>query len=513
MLLARLRYRLKLRRGAMPRIEHTRQLVGRTEFIFIQGADLLLIGGFSGVVLHGAVARLARIRRHLRRGEPQGILHEGRLQRIGDERQAGGPAQSETQFRIEIVALRVAVEAIPVGLKMRCVDDVIDHAVVALGFQCIALRVERAVLRPAFHEMARLCVLGEDRDHAARGVAVERGEGAAQHLHTAGRSQIELRELALAVGHGSGNAVRIQTHAAYTEARACAETAHRQLFVLRVILPVFRRHARHRRQRLRDIDLQLPILNGRLIHSVDRGGNIEARFGNPRGRDHHRVQFRRGLGPRTAGTCAEQQHRAAQNRTRLLHRQRLSPCIHLRGARIMLCHSLEPRILRSPLNAQVHPFVAAIEELECLKSTAWFSCGRSSNVSWSRGCRCLVSSAALLLPSLAATESQLQTGAAGTAIRAAAHVDFKIIIPSVLSLDVAGGAESIPGAHTVSIFSNSRNVALAASVGASDNARGNLILSAAARRIISQHAACTLGLVRPAGVADTSRVLCTVSMP
>lgn len=134
-------------------------------------------------------------------------------------------------------------------------------------------------------------------------------------------------------------------------------------------------------------------------------------------------------------------------------------------------------------------------------------------MSWSRGCRCLVSSAALLLPSLAATESQLQTGAAGTAIRAAAHVDFKIIIPSVLSLDVAGGAESIPGAHTVSIFSNSRNVALAASVGASDNARGNLILSAAARRIISQHAACTLGLVRPAGVADTSRVLCTVSMP
>jgi hypothetical protein len=133
-------------------------------------------------------------------------------------------------------------------------------------------------------------------------------------------------------------------------------------------------------------------------------------------------------------------------------------------------------------------------------------------VSWSRSCRCLMSSAALLLPTLAATESHL-TEAAGTAIRATAHVDFKIIIPSMLSLDVASGADLTPGAHTVSVFSNSRNVTLAASAHASDSARGSLILSAAARRVISQHAACTLGLIRPAGDADSSRVVCTVSMP
>ncbi len=134
-------------------------------------------------------------------------------------------------------------------------------------------------------------------------------------------------------------------------------------------------------------------------------------------------------------------------------------------------------------------------------------------MSWSRSCRCLMSSAALLLPTLAATESHRQTEAAGTAIRATAHVDFKIIIPSMLSLDVASGADPTPGAHTVSVFSNSRNVTLAASAHASDSARGSLILSAAARRVISQHAACTLGLIRPAGDADKSRVVCTVSMP
>jgi hypothetical protein len=134
-------------------------------------------------------------------------------------------------------------------------------------------------------------------------------------------------------------------------------------------------------------------------------------------------------------------------------------------------------------------------------------------MSWSRGCRCLMSSAALLLPSLAATESHLQAGAASTAIHATAHVDFKIIIPRVLSLHVDNAAARVPGAQTVAVFSNSRNVTLAASVRASDDARGNLILSAAARRVISQNAACTLGLSPPAGDVNTSRVVCTVSMP
>jgi len=124
-----------------------------------------------------------------------------------------------------------------------------------------------------------------------------------------------------------------------------------------------------------------------------------------------------------------------------------------------------------------------------------------------------MSSAALLLPSLAAAESHLQTAPASTAIRATAHVDFKIIIPRVLSLDVASGADPVPGAHAVAIFSNSRNVTLAASVRASDDARGNLILSAAARRVISQNAACTLGSSRYAAGADTNRIVCTVSMP
>ncbi len=179
----------------------------------------------------------------------------------------------------------------------------------------------------------------------------------------------------------------------------------------------------------------------------------------------------------------------------------------------MLCHRAGPRILRNGRSTlKSTPGLPLVKDLNTSNPKPGPH-GGSSNVSCSRICRCLMSSAALLLPTLAATESHLQTEAVGTALRATAHVNFKIIIPSMLSLDVASGSDLTPGAHTVAIFSNSRNVTLAASGHPSDNARGNLILSAAARRIISQHAACTLGLTRPAGDADTGRVVCTVSMP
>lgn len=130
--------------------------------------------------------------------------------------------------------------------------------------------------------------------------------------------------------------------------------------------------------------------------------------------------------------------------------------------------------------------------------------------------------AALLLPFLAAADSHLQTGASGGALRATAHLDFKIIIPQVLSMDVANGEDRVAGAKTVAIFSNSRNVTLAASARASDQARGNVILSAAARKVIRQNAACTLAFTRLAAPlqiaaagaqADAHRVVCTASMP
>lgn len=140
----------------------------------------------------------------------------------------------------------------------------------------------------------------------------------------------------------------------------------------------------------------------------------------------------------------------------------------------------------------------------------------------------LMSSAALLLPISTGAESHLQMGAPGATSKATAHVDLKIIIPPVLYLDVSEHGIRVPGAQPVAVMSNSRNVTLAATAPSSDAARGNIILSAAARKVIAQNAFCTLGpahVARPAPPAapsvgsrerapsDLHPVVCTASMP
>jgi hypothetical protein len=152
-------------------------------------------------------------------------------------------------------------------------------------------------------------------------------------------------------------------------------------------------------------------------------------------------------------------------------------------------------------------------------------------VKWSKALNGSMGTAALLLPMMVAGESHIQTEAAGTAAAATAHVNFKIVIPTVLYLRVNGGNERIEGAETVAVMSNSRNLTLNATVRTSDSdfhARG-VVLGASARKTIAQDALCTLGdadhaavipvtpvtpvtTTRPAKAGDR-QVICTVSMP
>jgi hypothetical protein len=108
--------------------------------------------------------------------------------------------------------------------------------------------------------------------------------------------------------------------------------------------------------------------------------------------------------------------------------------------------------------------------------------------------------AVLLLPLMAVAESHLQTGS-GAALVATAHLNFKIVIPPVLSLQVG---DSGP----VAIMSNGRTVALTATARApsANPAHRNVILSAAARKIIAQDAVC-------AASASAGPVVCTASLP
>jgi hypothetical protein len=149
-------------------------------------------------------------------------------------------------------------------------------------------------------------------------------------------------------------------------------------------------------------------------------------------------------------------------------------------------------------------------------------------VKWSKGFNGSMSMAALLLPLTVAADSHVQTKAASAASAATSHVDFKIIIPSVLYLHVGSANDRTSrGAETVAIMSNNRNVTLNASVRTPESdvhARGSAILSASARKVIAQDALCTVGDAHAAAAAaptaargrvnvNEHQLVCTVSMP
>jgi hypothetical protein len=130
----------------------------------------------------------------------------------------------------------------------------------------------------------------------------------------------------------------------------------------------------------------------------------------------------------------------------------------------------------------------------------------------------LASCAALLLPFLASADSQVVGSSARAAVKATAHLDFKIVIPRVLSMDMADSLEDVRGAQTVAIYTNSHNATLAATLAASDQARGNIILNSAARKVIAQNVHCAPGAASYARVPtgsppDHEPVVCTASMP
>ena len=128
--------------------------------------------------------------------------------------------------------------------------------------------------------------------------------------------------------------------------------------------------------------------------------------------------------------------------------------------------------------------------------------------------RGLTIATSLLLPLWAAAESHLQAAPQNGKLSATAHVDFRIVIPKVLSVGMAGGDTQDPAAQKVAIFSNSRNVTLAASATSTSAARNNVILRAAAGKVVAREAACQLPADASRGVAPkTNGMICTVSMP
>ncbi len=127
--------------------------------------------------------------------------------------------------------------------------------------------------------------------------------------------------------------------------------------------------------------------------------------------------------------------------------------------------------------------------------------------------RGLIAGLVLLMPIMSMAESHMDAGAAAARLNATAHVNFKIVIPSILYLNVASEDNPIPGAPNVTVISTGRNVALNATVRAptiglpasiNAAAAGSILLTAAARKSISRNVPCTSG---------DGPIVCTASMP
>jgi hypothetical protein len=101
----------------------------------------------------------------------------------------------------------------------------------------------------------------------------------------------------------------------------------------------------------------------------------------------------------------------------------------------------------------------------------------------------------LLIPSMSAAGSHLESSSPAAALDATAHVNFKIVIPSVLYVRMASEADGIAGVQTVAVMSTGRDVTL------------NATVLTAARRSILQNVLCARGDAHP------GPLVCTASMP
>lgn len=116
-----------------------------------------------------------------------------------------------------------------------------------------------------------------------------------------------------------------------------------------------------------------------------------------------------------------------------------------------------------------------------------------------------VACAVLLVSPLAIADGQLAAGESGR-LTANAHLNFRIIIPGVLSLRMLDAANSASGTPLVDIGSNGRTVALASTFAGSIRRRDSII-GARFRGGVAVQTACATD------AHGASRMTCTVSCP
>ena len=202
------------------------------ELILVDQPHRLLRRVLARVEGDVGVARGATVGAGLLEGHAARILGVGRVENPGDQPQGAGGAHAAFELAGELLLFHFAVFAVAVQVELGCGQGIAPVAAFLCrgGFDpAIAVAAERQFA--AVHRPARgRC--GGDVDHAAGGVAIERGEGPADHFQAFDRAEIDAVGLGLTVGQGFGNAVDAYANAAHAEGRARAETANRNAQVL-----------------------------------------------------------------------------------------------------------------------------------------------------------------------------------------------------------------------------------------------------------------------------------------
>ena len=239
-------------------------------------AGLLLADGLARVEGSRRRVGLARVRRSLVPRESERIPGLRLVERVQHQREARVAARFPFQLGVELLAVGLRVRAVAVGVKARPVGEGAERAGFAARLRADAPRAPGTGQCLARERRLPGAIGGEELDHAARGVAVEAGDRPAHDLDALRRGKVEVCRLSLSVGHGGGNAVRVQLHAADAESRARPEAADRELQVLGVVLAVLQDEPRHAAERLRQVDLRLALAKRVAADRVDGHRDVEA---------------------------------------------------------------------------------------------------------------------------------------------------------------------------------------------------------------------------------------------
>lgn len=284
------RDRLVLRGVALAVVCGQRQFVAFAHLALIAQAGLGLVERFAGVVLIRARC-LAWVFFPFRLGQAARIAGVNR-DAVEHQRQGADVVQPHAELAVAEVFPRGAVIAVALGGKAGAGEGVVNVAglgAVAGGAGCfhpVAPGVVAAEIAAGFQRRRLGAGYRINVDDPARGVAVQRGIGAAQYLDAFDGIDVNVGGLPLAVGHGGGNTVDVHAHPAHAEHRTAAEAAYRQLQILRIVLPILELQARHAAEIFRQVNLRGGVAQILAVDHVD--GNRRSQLSEAgRLRHHH----------------------------------------------------------------------------------------------------------------------------------------------------------------------------------------------------------------------------------